>query len=193
MAEQLKLPEIAQRLGVSEKTARRYVKSGALPSVFVGGAYRVSEDELEAFLQGARVTPGHDSPKGSTLPAPQRSFNDVVNERRRSRFAEAISVAADRCVETMTVAGSDPKITAGMVDALTALHETVIAPIENEQHRQALTTEEGDEIFAVAGKLLEAASAGVRRLEEAAEDASQEEEAKRKREKIKEWTSRLSA
>ncbi len=65
MAEQLKLPEVAQRLGVSEKTARRYVKAGTLPSVFVGGAYRVSEEDLEAFLQGARVTPEGGSPKGS--------------------------------------------------------------------------------------------------------------------------------
>jgi excisionase family DNA binding protein len=82
VAEQLKLPEVARRLGVSEKTARRYVKSGALPSVFVGGAYRVSEEDLEGFLQGAKVTPSGDSPKGSAPPS-QQSFNGLLEEERR--------------------------------------------------------------------------------------------------------------
>ena len=68
MAEQLKLPEVARRLGVSEKTARRYIKSGTLPSMFLGGAYRVSEEDLEAFLQGAKVTPGTNSPKKARSP-----------------------------------------------------------------------------------------------------------------------------
>ncbi|MDP9474800.1 MAG: helix-turn-helix domain-containing protein [Actinomycetota bacterium] len=63
MADWLKLPEVARRIGVSEKTARRYVKSGALPSVFVGGAYRVTEEALEGFLRDAKVTPGGDPPK----------------------------------------------------------------------------------------------------------------------------------
>ncbi|PLS83127.1 MAG: hypothetical protein CYG60_22670 [Actinobacteria bacterium] len=60
----LKLPEVAQRLGVSEKTARRYVKSGSIPSVFVGGAYRVSEEDVAKYLNEARVsTEEADSPK----------------------------------------------------------------------------------------------------------------------------------
>lgn len=58
MAEYLKLTEVARRLDVSEKTARRYVKAGVLPSVFVGNAYRVSEPDLEEFLRGAKVEAG---------------------------------------------------------------------------------------------------------------------------------------
>ncbi len=58
MADYLKIPELARRLDVSEKTARRYVKAGALPSTFIGGAYRVTEVGLEAFLHGAEVKPG---------------------------------------------------------------------------------------------------------------------------------------
>ncbi|PLS85372.1 MAG: hypothetical protein CYG60_12945, partial [Actinobacteria bacterium] len=79
VAEYLKLPDVARQLGVSEKTARRYVKSGALPSVFLGGAYRVREADLEKFLEGARVEPG----KVAAPPSPQRSFNDVLAEERR--------------------------------------------------------------------------------------------------------------
>ncbi|MDP8899630.1 MAG: helix-turn-helix domain-containing protein [Actinomycetota bacterium] len=77
------MTEVARRLGVSEKTARRYVKSGTLPSVFVGGAYRVSEEDLEEYLQGARVTPAGDPPKVEAPPSPQPSLDDVLEEERR--------------------------------------------------------------------------------------------------------------
>src|SRR5215218_7138902 len=87
VAEQWKLPEVARRLGVSEKTARRYVKSGALPSVFVGGAYRVSEEDLKGFLQGAKVTPSGGPPKAPASPQP--SFNGLLAEERRSRYLNA--------------------------------------------------------------------------------------------------------
>ena len=80
MIKQLKLTEVAQRLGVSEKTARRYVKAGVLPSVFVGNAYRVDERDLEEYLERARVTPGK-----APAPPPQRSlFNGLEEERRRT-------------------------------------------------------------------------------------------------------------
>ncbi len=77
MAEYLKLPEVARRLDVSEKTARRYVKSGTLPSVFVGGAYRVSEADLQKFLEGARVEPGKADAPPSSEP------EEVPEEERR--------------------------------------------------------------------------------------------------------------
>lgn len=80
MAEYLKLTEVARRLDVSEKTARRYVKTGTLPSVFVGGAYRVSEADLAEFLEGARVEPG----KAPASPSLDPSFNDVLDEERRN-------------------------------------------------------------------------------------------------------------
>ena len=135
-----------------------------------------------------------DSPKAQRRSSPEPSlFNDIEDERRSSRFAEAIVAAADKCVGTMVAPDTDPKVAAGMVDALTALHETIMAPMQDEQYRQTLTEEEGDEIFAVLKKLLEAASMGVRRLEDAAEDVEQEKHAKKKREQIREWTSRLSA
>ncbi len=91
MAEQLKLPEVARRLEVSEKTARRYVKSGALPSIFVGGAYRVSEEDLEGFLQGAKVTPSGGSPKAPVSSQP--SFNGLLEEERRTVWETAVDAA----------------------------------------------------------------------------------------------------
>ncbi len=58
MADYLKIPEVARRLDVSEPTARRMVKGGKLPSVFIGGAYRISEEDLAKYIEGARVIPG---------------------------------------------------------------------------------------------------------------------------------------
>ena len=58
MTDYLKIPEVARRLDVSEPTVRRMVKGGKLPSVFIGGAYRVSEKDLEEYLENAKVTPG---------------------------------------------------------------------------------------------------------------------------------------
>jgi excisionase family DNA binding protein len=65
-------------LDVSEKTARRYVKSGEIPSAFFGGAYRVAAEDLEKFLEGAKVVPGK-----ATAPPSQRSlFNGLEEEQR---------------------------------------------------------------------------------------------------------------
>jgi excisionase family DNA binding protein len=86
---QLKLPEVARRLGVSEKTARRYVKSGALPSMFVGNAYRVSEEDVESFLQQSKVPAGGGSGKAPNSPLEPSLFNVVEGERRESKLPEA--------------------------------------------------------------------------------------------------------
>jgi excisionase family DNA binding protein len=75
LADYLKIPEVARRLDVSEPTVRRMVKGGKLPSVFVGGAYRVSETDLEKYLEDAKVVPGGGQGKAqSSLPdAEQRA------------------------------------------------------------------------------------------------------------------------
>jgi excisionase family DNA binding protein len=78
LADYLKIPEVARRLDVSEPTVRRMVKGGKLPSVFIGGAYRVSEADLEEFLENARVTPG----KAVASPSQRPLFNGGDEERR---------------------------------------------------------------------------------------------------------------
>jgi excisionase family DNA binding protein len=90
VADYLKLPEVARRLDVSEKTARRMVKSGSLPAVFIGGAYRISEEDLAAYLQSAKVEPG----KAPAPPSQRSLFN---GEERRSKLEEA-----ERAVQYIT-------------------------------------------------------------------------------------------
>ncbi len=80
----LKLPEVAQRLGVSEKTARRYVKAGTIPSVFIGNAYRVREEDLEEYMRQARVAPKVE-PRVELLPEWQRAVDNARHFRRDAR------------------------------------------------------------------------------------------------------------
>jgi excisionase family DNA binding protein len=94
VAEYLKLTEVARRLDVSEKTARRYVKSGALPSVFIGGAYRVSEGDLEKFLENAKVDPGK-APASS-----QPDFNGLLEEERRATISDVLGSWRGMCEES---------------------------------------------------------------------------------------------
>ncbi len=79
LTDYLKIPEVARRLDVSEKTARREVTSGALPSVFLGGAYRVSEEDLRAFVESKRS-----KPKKAAVP---RSLGGWLKERGAALLA----------------------------------------------------------------------------------------------------------
>jgi excisionase family DNA binding protein len=87
LADYLKIPEVARRLDVSEPTVRRMVKSGKLPSVFIGGAYRVSEEDLAEYIEQARVTPGKaKAPSSSELP----NFNGLLEEERRTTISDVL-------------------------------------------------------------------------------------------------------
>jgi excisionase family DNA binding protein len=81
LADYLKIPEVARRLDVSEPTVRRMVKGGRLPSVFIGGAYRVSEADLEEFLENAKVQPG----KAQAPSTREPSLLDGLEERHQLR------------------------------------------------------------------------------------------------------------
>ncbi len=84
MVELLKLAEVARRLGISEPTARRYVKSGKLPSVYIGGSYRVRETDIEVFLRQAEVRPGENLPKAAAPSSEPRT------EERRAAWDAAV-------------------------------------------------------------------------------------------------------
>ena len=77
--ELLKLTEVAQELGISEPTARRYVKTGKLASVFVGGRYRVRRDVVDEFLRQAEVRPGEDLPKAQAASTAVRQQSEIVD------------------------------------------------------------------------------------------------------------------
>ena len=52
-AQYLRAAEIARLLGISERTVRRWIASGELPSVKVGGSRLVARADLERTLSPA--------------------------------------------------------------------------------------------------------------------------------------------
>lgn len=51
------LEEVAERLGVSERTVRRWIKAGDLPAYKPGREYRIKPDDLDEFLEERKVQP----------------------------------------------------------------------------------------------------------------------------------------
>ncbi len=135
MADYLKIPEVARRLDVSEPTVRRMVKGGKLPSVFVGGAYRVSETDLEEYLENAKVVPG----KALAPPSPAPSLRDELSEEWRIRFLEPIGPTATTINNLFA-----PKVAAGdfteeeyeqVGDAFTRLDAATADAMSNQYRR----------------------------------------------------------
>jgi len=46
---------VAERLSISIRTVRSYIKNGKLPSVKIGKLRRISEADLEEFIEKRRV------------------------------------------------------------------------------------------------------------------------------------------
>ncbi len=101
MADYVKIPALARRLDVSENTARRYIKAGRLPSSFIGGAYRVTEQDLARYIEDSKVT---DPPKAAAPPSRQPpllfSGSETQEERRAIEALDAhlgkLETALDR-------------------------------------------------------------------------------------------------
>ncbi|GEM_PF-832658 len=195
MADYLKIPEVARRLDVSEPTVRRMVKGGKLPSVFVGGAYRVSEEDLEAYLESAKVVPG----KESAPPHPQQSFNGLLEGERRasSIFSGALITIAERLEDI-----EPPQSLADVLKRFGILEvlNDVAEPLDKLANDPKAWEDLGDErrqlswiglkLHQVARRLLEQNNAYV---EHSHEERLASREAEAARQQIREWTRRLSA
>jgi excisionase family DNA binding protein len=78
------LSEVAGLMGVSERTVRRWIKSGRLKAYKPGRDYRIPESGLREFIEESEV-----SPKEPALPSPQPSFNDALGEAQRLTYLRA--------------------------------------------------------------------------------------------------------
>jgi excisionase family DNA binding protein len=75
------LSTVAGRLGVSERTVRRWIKAGKLKATRPGRDYRIPESALRELVEEGEV-----SPKASASPSQRGLFN---GEERRSKLEEA--------------------------------------------------------------------------------------------------------
>jgi excisionase family DNA binding protein len=69
MSTYLTTQEVADRLGVSVFTIRRYIRAGQLRAIKLDGVYRIGRDDMAAFLK-AREIGGAAGAAGRAHPAP---------------------------------------------------------------------------------------------------------------------------
>ncbi len=50
----LTVKQVASELQVHEHTVRKYIKNGELPAIELGGQYRITPEDLQAFLKKHR-------------------------------------------------------------------------------------------------------------------------------------------
>ncbi len=71
--------ETSHLIGVSERTLRVYLRRGILHGVKVGGLWRITESELEAFLSGR----GGTSEEKPQRPLPKKGKSKKRGDKRR--------------------------------------------------------------------------------------------------------------
>jgi hypothetical protein len=116
----------------------------------------------------------------------------VLDERRLSRFASAIVLAAERWGEAVASTDMDDSRRIGMIRAALDLSDLIGRRVEAEDW-ETLTTEERREIIRTMEKLGEVADLGIDRVKEPTGTEDQAQRVKERREQIKEMTRRISA
>jgi excisionase family DNA binding protein len=81
------LSTVAGRLGVSERTVRRWIKAGKLRAYRPGRDYRIPESALREFVEESEI-----SPKGAA-PSPEPSLLNGLEEERRADWDTAVRSA----------------------------------------------------------------------------------------------------
>jgi excisionase family DNA binding protein len=79
----LTLSEVAGTMGVSERTVRRWIKSGKLRAYKPGRDYRIPESAVRTLVEESEI-----SPKAGA-PSSQRSLFNGLEEERRETFLQS--------------------------------------------------------------------------------------------------------
>lgn len=81
----LSLSEAADALNISERTARRWIKSGKLRAYKPGRDYWIPESAIKELVEESEV-----HPKAESRSLLEPSFNDVLEEERLSKLPEVL-------------------------------------------------------------------------------------------------------
>lgn len=128
------LHEAAERLGVHYMTVYRYVRLGLLPAHKVGGSWRVTEEDLDAFTK-----PEAGRPDSGDTPWP---------ERLKARMMAGDSVGAWSVVEAAMASGAAPE------DVYTTMLAPVMVSIGSGWADGEVEIEEEHLASAVAGRII---------------------------------------
>jgi excisionase family DNA binding protein len=132
----LSLTEVAGLMGVSERTVRRWIKSGKLRAYKPGRDYRIPESGLREFVEESEV-----SPKGIAPPSLQRSFNGLLEEERRLRpWIKYVSRRIEWC-EKMFERSPAEEFNNPWLSLETAIQWAIYVAVESVALRDTLNTE----------------------------------------------------
>jgi len=132
-------------------------------------------------------------PKARRRSSPEPTLlNGLEDERRFSRFSEAIIAVAAKWGDAVSNPDMDDRKRVGIIDAALELGSVIEERVE-EENWDAIPNQERLAIITTMEKLNEAAKLGIGHLEESGEARDQEEEVKQRREQIRQWTDQISA
>src|SRR5215208_6402234 len=192
--EQLKRLREARGLSQTKLAARADVNPATVNQI-EGGKRTASPATLHKLAAALDVSlyellEGEPHPKASASSQPR--FNGLLEEERRSsRFSEAIIAAAERWGEAVSSPEMADSRRFGFIDAALGLGGVIGDRVEEEDW-EAIPNHERLEIVTTMEKLTEVAKRGIRRLEEAGEARDQEEQVNQRREQVRELTRQIS-
>jgi excisionase family DNA binding protein len=123
---QLALSEVAGLMGVSERTVRRWIKSGKLRAYKPGRDYRIPESAVREFVEDSEI-----SPKANRRSSLEPSlFNGLEDERREANYQawlDFVNRYADRWEARIAAGdfdlGNVNEFIATVEDLMPVLHE----------------------------------------------------------------------
>jgi excisionase family DNA binding protein len=179
--EHLSLADAAERMGISERTARRWIKSGKLRAYKPGRDYWIPESALTELVEESKVHPK--APASS-----QPSFNGLLEEEQRlAILARGVADAAAKWDATVSDPDASPYKVSAAVDAALDLGEA-LADHLGEPSALGYSPEKWEGIR-LAARLLEISKVGNERVK----NGGQEELYRSRREQMRELTRRISA
>jgi transcriptional regulator with XRE-family HTH domain len=131
-------------------------------------------------------------PKAERSSSHEPSLNDALDELRISRFAQAITAAAEKWREVVVDTDMDDKKRFGFIDAALDLSD-LISEQALEEDWATLTDQERREIVTTMEQLGAVAEIGIRHLEKSAQTEAERRRFKENRNQIRQWTRQISA
>jgi transcriptional regulator with XRE-family HTH domain len=173
---------VAQNTISEIETGRRKARPATL-----GKIAKALGVEISDFFEESELPP-----KAERSSSHEPSLNDALDELRISRFAQAITAAAEKWGEVVVDTDMDDKQRSGFINAALDLSDLISEQAVQEDWG-TLTNQERREIVATMEQLTAVAERGVRHLETSARTEAERKRFQENREQIRQWTRQISA
>lgn len=180
--------DLAKASGVAQNTISEIEtgRRGARPAT-LGKLAKALGVEIADFFEESDSLP-----KVERSSSPEPSLNDALDELRSSRFAQAITDAAERWAEAVADTNMNDNKRFGLIDAALTLSDVISERAEAEDW-EAFPNQERYEIVTSMEQLNAVANVGLKHLESSAQTEAETRRFQQQREQIRQWTRQISA